>query len=197
MRANLSGCGDRGSGAGRLCLAAVDALYRRHAAACPRSGHTGRRAGQAGAVSRDLLRGARSTQERASRLSLVRRRAHPRGGRAGRHGQASHPGAIAPTASSLSWCRASDTTASSTGWRHPALPLRTCAHTATISRCIPVEGLSSTTRNARLIRDALMSMPTEARPPAHRAHRLFEGFERHPGSARGLPGAAPARGRRT
>jgi hypothetical protein len=30
---------------------------------------------------------------------------------------------------------------------------------------IPVEGLSSTTRNAKLIRDALMSMPTEDGPP--------------------------------
>ena len=134
MRSNLLAAALDGRAAGRLCLPAVDALQRRHTAAHPRPRGPGRRAGQAGEVSRDLLRGARSTQERSSRLPIVRRRAHPRGGRARRHRQAGHIGALAPAARCRPGARDSDTTASSPGSRRPPRPLRTCADKAMTSR---------------------------------------------------------------
>ena len=104
-------------------------------------------------------------KERASRLSPVRRRAHARGRRARRQRARQSPWSHRADASWLSWSRDSDTTASRPGSRHPALSLRTCAEQGYDLSLIRVEGLSSTTRNARLIRDALMSMPAEPDPP--------------------------------
>ena len=77
----LGACGDEAAGA----------LFGRHAAACSRSGIPGGCAGQAGTLSRDLLRCAAGARTRRSRLPALRGSAEPHRQRACRHGKACRP----------------------------------------------------------------------------------------------------------
>ena len=164
---------------GACATHAAGAVLDRHAAARARARFPGGRAGQAGALSRDLLRRAGGARTRASRLPALRGRADPRRQRARRHRQARRSRPVEATPGRGGGAPASDTNASNRGCSRPAPSRSTCASSGT-TRCCS-RSMRCRARRTTRARSATRSWPCRRRR-ARRVSccRLFEGRSRHP-----------------
>ena len=158
-----------------------------YAAARARSRIPGGRAGQAGTLSRDLLRGARSTRPGASRLPSLRRRTDTRRYRARRHRRACRSGSIEASPHRGS------------GSRHRVRLLQAVAEFAGHRRETPaaIRIRRDHARRRRVVEfgEQCTSDPrrhyghaTAGRSAAARAGRLLKGCAGHPGGCRRVSG---------
>ena len=183
-------------GAGRLRRHAAGAVLDRHPAARARAGRAGRRAGQARAISRDLLRGAAGARRRGPRPPPLRRSADAARHGARRHRPAGAARRVEPPSGRRGGARASATTASRNGCRPPGTVDEHVRKYGYELRPIKVDALSSSDQQRApdpRRGDGDGPGPGSAAP---RAGRLLEGRARCPRGDRQLSGDPPAGGRR-